>query len=72
MELRMEKHTFLDSLERTIESCAWLIDIAKASVVGYGWHPSLVRYLEQLGQAAYAERERQLGGMGAVAPMVTR
>jgi len=68
----MDRHTSLDSLERTIDSCAWLIDIARASVDHYGWHPCLVRYLEQLGQAAYTERERQLGGMGAVAPMVTR
>jgi hypothetical protein len=70
-ELRMKEHTSHDSLDQTIEACSWLIDIAQQSVNLYGWSDEIVRYLERLGQAAYEAKARQLGGMGAVAPMVT-
>jgi hypothetical protein len=58
-----------DSIERTISACAWLIGIAQRSGDCNGWNPVIVRYLEQLGQGAYAVKLSQQGGMGAVAPM---
>ena len=61
-----------DSFDRTVAACAWLIDIAQESVDCHGWDPVIVRYLEQLGLAAHIAAAAKRGGMGAVAPMVTR
>ena len=58
-----------DSIERTLSACAWLIDVAQRSVDLYGWDPVIVRYLEQLGQGAYAAQLNGHGGMGAVDPI---
>ena len=71
-ELRMNEHISEDSLERTIEACAWLIGIAQDSVDSHGWDPVIVLYLNGLGQTTFEAKTRQQGGMGAVAPMVTR
>ena len=68
----MDEPNLDDSLDRTISACAWLIDIAQRSVDQYGWDPVIVRYLEQLGLAAYAAAAARNGGMGAVASMVTQ
>lgn len=67
----MNEQVSEDSMEQTIAACAWLIDIAQESVDRFGWDPVIVRYLDQLGEATHRARERQLGGMGAVAPMAT-
>ena len=70
--LRMNKRILDESMNRTIEACAWLIDVAQRSVDHYGWDPVIVRYLERLGSATYAAQTTNNGGMGAVAPMVTQ
>ncbi|MBT9507178.1 hypothetical protein [Rhodoferax sp.] len=67
----MNDHNSDDSMDRTISTCAWLIDIAQRSVDEHGWDPVIVRYLERLGQATHAAEAAKNGGMGAVAPMVT-
>jgi hypothetical protein len=61
-----------DPLDRTIEACAWLIDVAQQSVDSYGWDPVIVRYLEHLGQTTYQAKTLQDGGMGAMAHMWTQ
>ncbi len=60
-ELRMNERISTEVLDKTIDACAWLIDIASRSVDELGWDPVLVRYLERLGRAAYEERTAYLG-----------
>ena len=53
-------------LQRTIDACAWLIDIAQYSVDHFGWSPEIVQYLDALGSGSHAALQ---GGMGVVTPM---
>ncbi len=61
------KTNFEDTHQRTIDACAWLIDIAQYSVDHFGWSPAIVRYLDALGSGAYSALVN--GGMGVVTPM---
>lgn len=62
-----EKTPSIESLQRTIEACAWLIDIAQYSVDHYGWSSVIVKYLDVLGSGAHGALVN--GGMGVVTPM---
>ena len=62
-----EKTPSIETHQRTIDACSWLIDIAQYSVDYFGWSPEIVKYLDVLGSGAYNALVN--GGMGVVTPM---
>jgi len=61
-----EKTPSVEVRQRTIDACAWLIDIAQYSVDHFDVSSDVVRFLEALGSGTFASLQ---GGMGGMTPM---
>lgn len=48
----------LETKQRTVDACAWLFPIAEVSVDRFGWDPSIVRWLDHLGEKCSEELQR--------------
>ena len=42
-----------ETLQRTVEACAWLVGIAEESARSHGWNPGIVDWLNSMGSAAH-------------------
>lgn len=54
------KHLDPETLQRTVEACAWLIGIAEESVKSQGWNPGIVEWLDAIGSVAHDQLRKEL------------
>lgn len=54
------EHLDPETLQRTVEACAWLVGIAEESAKSHGWNPGIVRWLEAMGSAAHEALQQEL------------